>query len=163
MQNRRVSCIRKRGCGSETFIARDWRRRFLSLTPHFSALGGKGMQEISRVTWNKLLRPGETAREGRAGGGKEGQRLLRATNRTAAALCKGTDLKGLLHSGLARGMEEDRRAKIAQYNPTPRGAPLTNSAETYLFFPTYEYMSKLREDQEQRIELLIYLRYPVSL
>ena len=61
-----VSCIRKRGCRSETFIA----CHFLSLTPHFSALGGKGMQEISRVTWNKLLRPGEAAREGREWEGK---------------------------------------------------------------------------------------------
>ena len=68
-----VSCIRKRGCKSETFIA----RHFLSLTPHFSALGGKGMQEISRVTWNKLLRPGERQRGkgGRnAGRGREGKR-----------------------------------------------------------------------------------------
>ena len=33
------------------------------------------MQEISRVTWNKLLRPGEAAREGRkAGRGREGKR-----------------------------------------------------------------------------------------
>ena len=69
----RVSRVRKRGCRSETFIA----CHFLSLTPHFSALGGKGMQEISRVTWNKLLRPGERQRGkgGRnAGRGREGKR-----------------------------------------------------------------------------------------
>ena len=68
-----VSCIRIRGYRSETFIA----CHFLSLTPHFSALGGKGMQEISRVTWNKLLRPGERQRGkgGRnAGRGREGKR-----------------------------------------------------------------------------------------
>ena len=93
-------------------------RHFLSLTPHFSALGGKGMQEISRVTWNKLLRPGEAVREGREERWtrerrKESQRLLRATNRTAAALCKGTDVKGLLQSGSAGGTEADKGAKIA--------------------------------------------------
>lgn len=49
------------------------------------------MQEISRVTWNKLLWPGEGRREG----GREGQRLLRATNRAPAAFSKVTDMKGI--------------------------------------------------------------------
>ena len=55
------------------------------------------MQEISRVTGNKLLRPGEGRRkerreEGRARGYCEQQIVVRAD------FCKVTDMKGLLHT-----------------------------------------------------------------